>query len=120
MIREDRELLAELARLNTDMPSQALRIMEGSASFREQAHYAERLIAAGERLRRRAEVMGQTLVEGRVVCGTVIEGDVVEGRVALTSGDGDEKSVALPFPAVELDWQHTTHVREPIEPDRHP
>jgi hypothetical protein len=116
MIREDRELLAELARLNTDMPSLALRIMEGSASAREQAHYAERLIAAGERLMRRAEAMGHTLVEGRAVDGTVIEGDAVEGQVALTSGDGGEKSVALPSHTVELDWRPTTHVREPIEP----
>jgi hypothetical protein len=32
MIREDRELLAELARLNTAMAPLALRIMDGSAS----------------------------------------------------------------------------------------
>ena len=120
MIREDRELLAELARLNTDMPSLALRIMEGSASAQEQVHYAERLIAAGERLKQRAAAMGQTLVEGMAVDGTVIEGDVVEGQVALTSGDGDKKSVALPPHTVEPDWRHTTHVLEPIEPDRHP
>ncbi|MGH3937031.1 MAG: hypothetical protein ACRDTG_00110 [Pseudonocardiaceae bacterium] len=39
MIREDRELLAELARLNTDMPSLALRMMDGSASVREQVTF---------------------------------------------------------------------------------
>lgn len=94
MIREDRELLAELARLNTDMTTLALRIMEGSASTREQASYAERLIAAGERLRRRAEAMG----------GTVIEGDVVEEQVALTSRDVNEQSVTLPSHTVEPDW----------------
>jgi hypothetical protein len=32
--------------------------MEGSASAREQTHYSDRLMAAGERLRRRAELMG--------------------------------------------------------------
>jgi zinc finger protein len=74
VIREDRELLAELVRLNTDIPTLALRIMEGSASAREQTHYSDRLMAAGERLRQRAEAMG----------GTVIKGDVVEGQVALT------------------------------------
>lgn len=96
MIREDRELLAELARLNTDMPTLALRIMEGSASAREQAYYAERLIAVGERLRRRAEAMA----------GTVIEGDIIEGQVALTSDDVNEQSIALSSHAVEPDWRH--------------
>ncbi|MCA1606055.1 MAG: hypothetical protein LC775_11435 [Acidobacteria bacterium] len=110
MIREDRELLAELPRLNTDMPSLALRIMEGSASAQEQTHYAERLIAAGERLGRRAATVGAT----------VIEGDVVEEQVALTSSDGGKQSVALPSHTVEPDWWHTTHVLESIEPDRHP
>lgn len=46
MIREDRELLTELARLNTDMAPFAMRVMDGSASAAEQAHYAQRLIAA--------------------------------------------------------------------------
>lgn len=45
MIREDRELLAELARLNTAMASLALRIMDGSASVVEQQDYAQSLIA---------------------------------------------------------------------------
>jgi hypothetical protein len=105
VIREDRELLAELARLNTDMPPLALRIMEGSASAREQTHYSDRLMAAGERLRRRAEAMG----------GTVIEGEVIEGQVALTSSDANEQSIALTSHTVEPDWRHITHVREPID-----
>jgi hypothetical protein len=37
MIREDRELLAELARLNTDLPSLTLRIMDWPASARPAA-----------------------------------------------------------------------------------
>ena len=53
MIREDRELLTELARINREMAPLAMRIMEGSASLAEQRNYAERLIAIGERLRRR-------------------------------------------------------------------
>jgi len=81
---EDRELLAELARLNGDMASFALRIMDGSAGFAEQRHYAQRLIAGGERLKRRADRMG----------GTVIEGEVV--------ADGP---IALPAHIVELDWE---------------
>ncbi|MGH3778699.1 MAG: hypothetical protein ACRDRR_23680 [Pseudonocardiaceae bacterium] len=84
MIREDRELLAELARLNRDMAALALRVMEGSASAAEQRHYATRLIAAGERLQRRADGMG----------GAVIEGEVVAGA-----------SIALPANAVEPEWE---------------
>lgn len=67
MIREDRELLTELARLNRDMAALAMRIMEHLASADEQAHYAQRLIAAGERLKRRANAMGGAVIEGEVV-----------------------------------------------------
>lgn len=67
MIREDRELLAELARLNGDMAPLGLRIMEGSASAVEQQQYARRLIAAGERLRRRADEMNHPVIDGEVL-----------------------------------------------------
>jgi hypothetical protein len=67
VIREDRELLAELARLNTAMASLALRIMDGNASAREQQDYAQRLIAAGERLRHRATEVPGTVIEGEVL-----------------------------------------------------
>ena len=67
MIREDRELLAELARLNNDMAPLAMRIMDGSASIAEQTHYAQRLIAAGERLQRRADETAGTVIEGEVL-----------------------------------------------------
>lgn len=67
MIREDRELLAELAQINTAMAPLAMRIMEGSAGAAEQTHYAQRLIAAGERLRRRAAEMTGTVIEGEVL-----------------------------------------------------
>ncbi|MGH3910045.1 MAG: hypothetical protein ACRDRM_04360 [Pseudonocardiaceae bacterium] len=82
MIRDDRELLAELARLNGDMASLALRVMEGSASAAEQQHYAQRLIAAGERLRRRTDETG-----------------VIEGEVLV------EQPLTLPAHTVELDWE---------------
>ncbi|MGH3897106.1 MAG: hypothetical protein ACRDTA_02410 [Pseudonocardiaceae bacterium] len=72
MIREDRELLAELARLNRDMAALALRVMEGSASATEQRHYAERLIAVGKRLQRRADRMGGAVIEGEIVAGASI------------------------------------------------
>jgi hypothetical protein len=67
VIREDRELLAELARLNCAMPSFALQIMDGSADVTEQRSYAQRLIAAGERLQRRADRMAGTVIEGALV-----------------------------------------------------
>lgn len=67
MIRDDRELLAELARLNREMTSLAMRIMEGSASTAEQQDYAQRLIAAGERLWRRADGMNAAVIEGEVL-----------------------------------------------------
>lgn len=53
-MREGREMLAELARLNTAMAPLAMRVMDGRASAIEQHNYAQHLIAAGERLRRRA------------------------------------------------------------------
>jgi hypothetical protein len=65
--REDRELLDELARLNSDMAPLAMRVMDDSASTAEQAHYAQRLIAAGERLRRRADEATGTVIEGEVL-----------------------------------------------------
>ncbi|MGH3873648.1 MAG: hypothetical protein ACRDSR_19425 [Pseudonocardiaceae bacterium] len=83
MIREDRELLAELARLNSDIAPLALRIMEGSASAAEQQHYAQRLITAGERLRRRADEEGRFIVVGEVLV---------------------EELLALPASRIEPDW----------------
>jgi hypothetical protein len=77
VIRADRELLAELARLNTDMPSLGMRIMEGSASGTEQRHYAQRLIAAGEQLRRRADEMDHPVIEGEVIADVSIAGEAV-------------------------------------------
>lgn len=83
MTREDRELLAELARLNSDMASLAMRVMEGSASAAEQQHYAQRLITAGRRLQRRAEETGRVVLEGEVVA---------------------DEPITLPAHTVELDW----------------
>ena len=84
MIREDRELLAELARLNRDMASLGLRIMEGNASVIEQQRYAQRLIAAGERLRRRAAGMNQSVIDGEILT---------------------DKVIAFPSHTAELDWK---------------
>lgn len=67
MIREDRELLTELARLNREMAPLAMRIMDGSASDAEQREYAQRLISAGERLRQRVDETAGVVVEGEVL-----------------------------------------------------
>ncbi len=45
----------------------ALRIMEHAANAAEQAHYAQRLIAAGERLQRRANETAGVIIEGEVL-----------------------------------------------------
>lgn len=67
MIREDRELLPDLYRLNAALASLALRIMDGSANAAEQLDYAQRLVRAGERLRRRATGISAAVVEGTVI-----------------------------------------------------
>jgi hypothetical protein len=72
VIREDRELLVELARMNGDMASLALRIMDGSASVAEQQCYAQRLIAMGERLQRRTDGMQGAVIEGEIFAGPTV------------------------------------------------
>jgi hypothetical protein len=67
VIREDRELLVQLARLGRDMVPLAMRIMEGSASASEQQDYARRLIAAGERLRQRAGEPVRVVIDGEAL-----------------------------------------------------
>jgi hypothetical protein len=49
MIREDRLLLADLARLNTDVVPLAMRIMDQSATAEEHYAFAERLAAMARR-----------------------------------------------------------------------
>jgi hypothetical protein len=54
--REDRELLAELGRLNSDVVPLAMKIMDESVTViaEEQHAFAERLVAMGRRLERGA------------------------------------------------------------------
>ncbi len=84
MIRQDRELLAELARVNSDVVPVAMRVMDDSATAQEQRELGERLIAVGERLWRRADGMD----------GTVIDGEVLA-----------DVSLVLPVHTVEPDWR---------------
>lgn len=58
MIRADRELLADLARMNSDVVPLAIRIMDDSATFEEQQTFADRLIELGTRLNHRAHQTG--------------------------------------------------------------
>ncbi|MGH3972987.1 MAG: hypothetical protein ACRDS9_06650 [Pseudonocardiaceae bacterium] len=67
MIREDRELLAELARLNTDLVPLAMHVMEGSATAQEQRVFAQRLITAGERLHHKADESERVVIDGEVI-----------------------------------------------------
>lgn len=69
MIREDRELLTELARVNRELAPLAMRIMEGSADATEQRFYGQRLISAGQRLCRRADEDSQLVIAGEVAVG---------------------------------------------------
>ncbi|MGH3977319.1 MAG: hypothetical protein ACRDS9_28995 [Pseudonocardiaceae bacterium] len=84
MIREDRELLTELARVNRDIAPLAMRIMEGSAGAAEQQHYGQRLISAGQRLCRRADEASRLVIAGEVVV---------------------EDQLALPVHTVEPHWE---------------
>ncbi|HEY2763165.1 MAG TPA: hypothetical protein VGJ13_04005 [Pseudonocardiaceae bacterium] len=54
MIRADRELLTDLARMNTDVVDLAMRIMDSTATTEEQQTFADRLIDLGTRLGHRA------------------------------------------------------------------
>ncbi len=65
MIREDRELLAELARVNNDVVPLAMRVMDGSAVAEEQHEMAGRLIDLGQRLHQRAD-QTRPVIEGYV------------------------------------------------------
>lgn len=87
MIREDRELLGELARLNSAMASLALRMMDGSASAGEQESFGQRLIAAGEQLKQRASETTGAVVEGEVVTGGLL---VFPGHSVEPDGNGGQ------------------------------
>jgi hypothetical protein len=66
VIREDRLLLADLARLNTDVVPLAMRIMDESATVEERYAFAERLAAMAWRLRALAAHAG-SVIDGEVV-----------------------------------------------------
>jgi NADH:ubiquinone oxidoreductase subunit D len=65
VIREDRLLLAELGRLNTDVVPLAMRIMDESATAEEHYAFAERLTVMARRLQDRAAHVG-LVIDGEV------------------------------------------------------
>ncbi|MGH3811739.1 MAG: hypothetical protein ACRDUV_04680 [Pseudonocardiaceae bacterium] len=67
MILEDRELLAALARLNSDVVPLAMKLMEGSATAEEQYSFAGRMVTLGERLKLRADATGGVVIDGQVL-----------------------------------------------------
>lgn len=67
MIREDRELLAELARLNSDLVSFAIGVMENRLPPAEQHAVACRLVNLAEAIQARAQRQDAGVVEGEVV-----------------------------------------------------
>jgi hypothetical protein len=79
VIREDRLLLAELGRLNTDVVPLAMRIMDDSATAEEHDAFAERLAAMARRLRARGAQVG-LVIDGEVV---IAAGSDVNGDAAM-------------------------------------
>ena len=73
MIRQDRELLAELARLNSDVTPFAMRVIDGSITAEEQHEFADRLVALGRWFHKRAA--GSALV--------------IEGEILTASSNGE-------------------------------
>jgi hypothetical protein len=67
VIQEDRELLAELASVNTDVVPLAMRIIDECATAEEQHKFAERLVALAQRLDRRALETQRVVIEGTVL-----------------------------------------------------
>jgi transketolase C-terminal domain/subunit len=58
MIRADRELLADLARMNSDVVPLAIKIMGDSATAEEQRTFASRFLELGTHLNHRARQSG--------------------------------------------------------------
>ena len=75
MNREDRELLAELRRLNSDVVPLAMKIMDESVTVtaEEQYAFADRLVAMGRRLEERGQRTARGVIAG------VVERVVVDG-----------------------------------------
>jgi NADH:ubiquinone oxidoreductase subunit D len=80
VIREDRLLLAELGRLNTDVVPLAMRIMDDSATAEEHYAFAQRLTAMAARLEARGKQVG-VVIDGEVMI--ITDQNVLAGAGAL-------------------------------------
>lgn len=87
MIREDRELLAELARMNSDVVKVAMRVMDDSAGTAEQREFGARLIALGEAMQVRAKQTAMGVVEGEVDQAVMIDVADNDGAPARDGAD---------------------------------
>ncbi len=67
MIREDRELLAELARLNKQLVTFAWKLMDDKLTPTEQHAVACRLVDLAEAIQARAQRQDAEVIEGEVV-----------------------------------------------------
>lgn len=74
MIRRDRELLAELARFNRQVPAFVLAYLDGQVSPQEQLAYAERLTVLAEVVRLHAVERQRLVVDGGCVDGELPTG----------------------------------------------
>lgn len=72
MIREDRLLLADLARLNTAVAPLAMRIMDDSATAEEYYEFARRFATIALRLQNRGTQAG-LVIEGTIAIDNVAE-----------------------------------------------
>jgi NADH:ubiquinone oxidoreductase subunit D len=84
VIREDRLLLAELGRLNTDVVPLAMRIMDDSATAEEHYAFAQRLTAMAARLQARGTQVG-VVIDGEVTITT--DQNVLDGVGTLDRRD---------------------------------
>jgi imidazoleglycerol phosphate dehydratase HisB len=57
MRREDRQLLSDLAQVNTALPAFALRVMDNTATAAEHHRVADHVIALGQAIDERAETL---------------------------------------------------------------
>jgi hypothetical protein len=84
VIREDRLLLVDLGRLNTDVVPLAMRIMDESATAEEHDVFAERFAAMARRLQARAAHVG-LVIDGEcarlaLLCLALLERHKVSGK----------------------------------------
>ncbi|MGH3973894.1 MAG: hypothetical protein ACRDS9_11305 [Pseudonocardiaceae bacterium] len=70
MIREDRELLAELARLNSDVTPFAMRMIDGSITAAEQREFADRLVRLGRWFHERVNGIARAIEKDTLTTGT--------------------------------------------------